>query len=166
MATPFIGEIKMFGGNFAIRGWAFCDGSLVPITSNEALYQLIGTTFGGDGQTTFALPNLQGRMPVHVGSGFVLGQQGGSESVTLNQNQLPGHTHTAQAQSAAGNLGSPSGAVWAQSTLNQYSSAAANATMNPALIQPTGGNQPHENMMPFLTVTFLIALEGVFPTQN
>jgi microcystin-dependent protein len=166
MSTPYIGEIRMFAGNFAPNGWMLCQGQVLPISQYDTLFQLIGTTYGGDGHTTFALPDLQGRIPVHPGPGFTLGEKTGTETVTLNLNQLPAHTHTATGQSGAGDQGSPAGNTWAQSTLNQFSNAAADATMNPASIQAAGGSQPHENRMPYLAINFIIALFGVFPTQN
>jgi microcystin-dependent protein len=165
MSSPFVGEIRMFGGNFAPQGWAFCDGALMAIDQNDTLFQLIGTTYGGDGQTTFALPNLQSRIPLHSGSGFTLGQTGGVETVTLTTNQIPAHVHVPQANSNAGTQSSPSGGVWAQSTLNQFSSAAPSVSMAPAALGLSGGSQPHDNMMPFLAVNFILSLFGVFPSQ-
>jgi microcystin-dependent protein len=165
MSNPFIGEIRMFPGNFAPVGWAFCDGSLIAISQNDALFNLIGTTYGGDGQTTFALPNLSSRIPIHQGPGFALAQAGGAETVTLTPNQLPAHTHVPQAQSAQGNQTSPAGNVWALSNLNAYSTAAPSLTMAPAAIGSAGGSQPHDNMMPFLTINFILSLFGIFPTQ-
>jgi microcystin-dependent protein len=158
----------MFGGNFAPVGWAFCDGSLVPITENETLFNLIGTTYGGDGQSTFALPDLRSRVPLHAAhdfNGFVPGQAGGAESVTLTTPQLPGHSHV-PAGNTVGTTPNPSNAVWASWTGSQYSAQAPAAVMNAAAIQNTGGNQPHDNMLPFLTLNFIIALFGVFPTQS
>lgn len=171
MGTPFIGEIRMFGGNFAPRGFAFCSGQLLAISQNDTLFALIGTTYGGDGQTTFALPDLRGRIPVHAGQGpglasYVLGQSSGSETVTLTAQQLPAHTHAAQAQSAAGTQAGPGGGVWAASGQNQFSSNAPNAGMSTAAIGPVGGSQPHDNMAPFQVVSFIIALEGIFPSRN
>lgn len=171
MGTPFIGEIRMFGGTFAPVGFAFCDGQLLPIAQYDALFNLIGTTYGGDGQTTFALPDLRGRIPVHTGQGpglsnYVLGQLGGSESVTLTVPQLTQHTHAALAQSGAGNQPGPAGGVWAASAQNQFSAGAPSAGMSPAAVGPAGGSQPHDNMMPFQAVSFIIALEGIFPSQN
>ena len=165
MGTPFVGEIRMFGGNFAPAGWAFCDGQLLSIAENETLFNLIGTTYGGDGQSTFALPDLRGRIPVHMGSGFSLAQSGGTETVTLTVQQIPSHTHLAAEQSGNGTQASPGGGVWAQSNLNQYSANNANASMNPAALAATGGSQPHDNMMPFLAVSFIISLFGIFPSQ-
>jgi microcystin-dependent protein len=166
MSSPFIGEIRMFGGNFAPQGWAFCDGSLLDISQNDALFQLIGTTYGGDGQTTFALPNLQSRIPLHAGSGFTLGQTGGVEAVTLTTSQIPAHVHVPQANSSAGTQSSPANGMWAESTLNQFSSAAPSVSMAPAALGLSGGSQPHDNMMPFLTVNFILSLFGVFPSQS
>jgi microcystin-dependent protein len=166
MAEPFIGEIKIFAGNFAIRGWAFCDGSLVPVGANPPLFSLIGKTYGGDGQTNFALPDLRGRMAVHPGPGFALGERGGSETVALDQTQLPAHNHLAYGQSANGMQPGPGGGFWASSTLNQYSDGMPTATMNPALIQPAGRSQPHYNMMPFVATSFLIALVGIYPPRS
>jgi len=169
MSSPFIGEIRMFAGNFAPVGWAFCDGAVMAISQNDALFNLIGTTYGGDGQTTFALPNLQSRVPVHVGPGFSLGQGAGVEQVTLTTSQIPAHTHVPQASTTATappNVTSPSGGVWAQSTLNDYSSAAPSSNMDPTAIGPAGGSQPHDNMIPFLAVNFILSLFGVFPSQT
>ncbi len=171
MGTPFIGEIRMFGGNFAPRGFAFCHGQLLAISQNDVLFSLIGTTYGGDGQSTFALPDLRGRIPVHAGQGpglssYVLGQSAGSETVTLTQGQFPAHTHAAQAQSAAGNQPAPGGGIWAASGLNQFSANPPSAGMSPAAIGPAGGSLPHDNMMPFQVVSFIIALEGIYPAQN
>jgi microcystin-dependent protein len=169
MSEPFIGEIRMFGGSFAPAGWAFCDGRLIAISQNEALFTLLGTIYGGDGVNTFALPDLRGRIPVHQGPGFVLGQLAGSESVTLNINQIASHTHTVAAKSTAvaatagSNFygGGPNGAA----AYGIYD-AAGSVTMNAGMVTPGGGSQPHENMMPTLTITYIIALQGVFPTQN
>lgn len=173
---PFLGEIRMFAGNFAPRGWATCDGQILPIAQNTALFSLLGTTYGGNGQTTFALPDLRGRVPVHVGQGpglspYSLGQSAGSENVTLTSGQMPGHTHTLNASSAGGDAGSPQNAVSAMVTdtqgnaFNGYT-ASPNTTMSPQAIAPAGGNQPHANIQPFLCLTFIIALEGIFPSRN
>jgi microcystin-dependent protein len=166
MSSPFIGEIRMFAGNFAPAGWAFCNGALMDIAQNDALFNLIGTTYGGDGQTTFALPNLQSRIPIHVGPGFALGQMAGVESVTLTTSQMPAHSHAAQGNSSAGTQSDPAGGVWAQSTLGQFSSAAPTLTMAPAALGSSGGSQPHDNMMPFLVVNFILSLFGIFPSQT
>ena len=171
MAQPYVGEIRMFGGNFAIAGWAFCDGSLLPISENTTLFQLIGTTYGGDGQTTFALPDLRGRVPLHQGQGsglsnYVLAQSGGVESVTLTQNQIPIHTHTPMA-SNTGASDNPANNFWANSpTGKPYSAAPPTVQMNTGTISPVGGSQPHENMIPFLCVTYIISLFGIFPSPT
>lgn len=171
MATPFIGAIRMFGGTFAPVGHAFCSGQLLAISQNDALFALIGTTYGGDGQTTFALPNLQSRIPVHQGtapggSTFVIGQAAGTEAVTLIQSQLPAHTHTAQGNAADGGQTSPANNFWGLSASNVYSTTAPATPMNAAAIGSTGGSQPHENMLPFLCINFIIALQGIFPSRN
>lgn len=167
MSSPFIGEIRMFGGNFAPAGWAFCDGSLIPISENDALFNLIGTTYGGDGANTFALPDLRSRIPVHVGPGFALGQSGGVESVTLTTSQIPAHSHVPQCNSGAGNLPDPTGGVWALPTTGiDYSDVAPSLIMDPAAIGSTGGSQPHDNMVPFLAVNFILSLFGIFPSQT
>jgi microcystin-dependent protein len=167
MSSPFIGEIRMFAGNFAPAGWAFCNGALIPISENDALFNLIGTTYGGDGQNTFALPDLQSRIPVHAGPGFALGQSGGVESVTLTTSQIPAHSHVPQCQSGTGNLPDPTGGVWAQpSTGTDYSDAAPGLIMDPAAIGSAGGSQPHDNMVPFLVINFILSLFGVFPSQT
>jgi microcystin-dependent protein len=166
MSSPFIGEIRMFGGNFAPVGWAFCNGALIPISENDALFNLIGTTYGGDGQNTFALPDLQSRVPVHVGPGFALGQSGGVETVTLTTSQIPAHSHVPQCNAGNGNNQSPQNAFWAQpSTGTAYDNTAPSAVMSPAAIGSSGGSQPHDNMLPFLVVNFIISLFGIFPSQ-
>lgn len=177
--TPFIGEIRMFGGNFAPIGWAFCNGSLLSIAENEALYYLLGTMYGGDGVTTFALPDLRGRVPLHqgtlAGNSYVMGQQAGAESVTLLPANLAPHSHSAFASSAAPpatgsgiSLTGPGAYVPAASAKPKLYAAAGAPTvaMSGQAIQPTGGNQPHENMAPFLAVSFIIALEGIFPSAG
>jgi microcystin-dependent protein len=165
MSSPFIGEIRMFAGNFPPNGWAFCNGALLAISDNDALFNLIGTTYGGDGQTTFALPNLQSRVPVHVGPGFALAQQGGVETVTLTTSQIPAHSHVPQAFNAQGGASNPAGSVWALSTLNQFASSAPSANMAPGALGQAGGSQPHDNMIPFLAINFILSLFGVFPSQ-
>lgn len=164
MSTPYIGEIRLFGGNFAPVGWLLCQGQVLPISQYDVLFNLIGTTYGGDGEETFALPDLSSRIPVHVGAGYALGQQGGVEQVTLTTNQLPVHNHFAQGSASAGTAASPAGAVWAGSTYNAYSDQSPDAAMAPNALAASGGSQPHENMPPFLAVNFIIATEGVFPT--
>jgi microcystin-dependent protein len=174
MAQPYIGEIRLFGGNFAPAGWSFCNGATLSIQQNDALFNLIGTTYGGDGQNTFNLPDLQCRVPVHQGQGlglqsYVLGQKGGSETVTLTVAQLPSHPHAAVGSAAGAAATNPANATWGNAQVNTNSfgpgTAAAN-TMNAASTSLTGGNQPHDNMLPFLAVSFIIALQGVFPTQS
>lgn len=166
MAQPYVGEIRMFAGNFAPAGWMFCEGQLLPISEYETLFNLIGTTYGGDGQSTFALPDLRGRVPLHFGNGFVLAETGGVETVTLTVAQIPAHSHPALAQSGNGNQSSPANTVWAASSLGQYSSAAPNANMNGNALASVGGSQPHNNLMPFLAVDFIISLFGIFPSQT
>ena len=159
----------MFGGNFAPAGWAFCNGALLPISDYDALFNLIGTTYGGDGQTTFALPDLQGRVPVHQGNfrgtNFVIGQRAGEESHTLASNEMPLHSHAAQVNSGPGTIQSPTGEVWAQWSSPQFSDQAPDVSMNAGAISTAGGSQPHENMVPFLAVNFIISLFGVYPSQ-
>ncbi len=166
MAQPFIGEIRMFAGNFNPNGWALCNGQLLPIAENDALFNLIGTTYGGDGQETFGLPNLQGRVPVHEGSSFVIGQQAGVESVTLTVPQLPQHNHPFVGSTAPGSQASPQNNVPAAGNLvSIYSAGAPSGTMDNAMVLPVGNSQPHDNMQPFLCVTYIISLFGVFPSQ-
>ena len=169
MATPFIADIIMFGGNFAPRGWAFCSGQIMSIAQNTALFSLLGTTYGGNGQTTFALPDLRGRVPMHPGQGpglspYSLGQQAGSENVTLLATQIPAHNHPLNASSGAASDTVPNGNVLSEGGI--YTNAAVNAQMNPTAIGISGGNQPHSNMQPFTCVNFIIALEGIFPSRN
>ena len=166
MSTPYLGEIRLFAGNFAPVGWALCQGQLLAISENDALFSLLGTTYGGDGQNTFALPNLSSRIPVHQGSGYVLGQAAGSETVTLVSAQLPSHGHQVNAVAGQGGTASPSNAVWAAGSIAAYSDASPTVTMSPAAIAPSGGNQPHDNMSPYLVINFIIALEGIYPSQN
>ncbi len=167
MSSPFIGEIRMFAGNFAPAGWAFCNGALMDISQNDALFNLIGTTYGGDGQSTFALPNLQSRVPVHVGPGFALGQTGGAETVTLTTSQIPAHAHVPQSFSNAGNQNSAAGGVWALSNAGSlYAGGAPSVNMDPAAIGLAGGSQPHDNMIPFLVINFILSLFGIFPSAT
>jgi microcystin-dependent protein len=166
MSGPFVGEIRMFAGNFAPAGWSFCNGALVPIDQNPTLFQLIGTTYGGDGQNNFALPNLQSRVPIHVGPGFALGETGGVETVTLTTAQIPAHYHVPQAASGNGTQTSPTNAVWAASSSAPYAASAPNVSMAPGAVGSSGGSQPHDNMIPFLVINFIISLFGVFPSQS
>jgi microcystin-dependent protein len=167
MSQPYVGEIRMFGGNFAPAGWMFCEGQLLPISEYDTLYNLIGTTYGGDGQTTFALPDLRGRIPVHMGNGFTLAQTGGVETVTLSVQQIPAHGHAAIAATGGNGVTSPANNTWGPVTAsNPYTDAAADSTMNASAIGMTGGSQPHDNFMPYLCVDFIISLFGVFPSQT
>lgn len=174
MSDPYIGEIRMFGGNFAPAGWAFCGGQLLPIAEFDALFALIGTNYGGDGQTTFALPDLRGRLPVHNGQGpglnsYIIGQQAGVEQVTVTTAQLPAHTHPAAATTNPGSQAAPGGAVWAASTGDALyaTGTSADVAMDPTSpAVPAGGGQPHSNVMPYQCVNFIIALFGIFPTQS
>ena len=167
MSNPFIGEIRMFGGNFAPAGWAFCNGALQPISENDALFTLIGTTYGGDGQETFGLPDLQGRTPVHVGTGFQLGEKGGVESVTLSTNQIPSHTHGLLASQDVGNSPNSTNNVIARSgQVNAFLNANPTLNMNAGFLGPIGGSQPHDNMQPYLCVSYIISLFGIFPQQS
>jgi microcystin-dependent protein len=167
MAQPYVGEIRMFAGNFAPAGWMFCEGQLLPISENETLFQLIGTTYGGDGQSTFALPDLRGRIPIHQGNGFILAETGGAEQVTLTVNQIPAHTHPLLASTASASSNSPAGSLLAESaSLNLYTQDSPDANMAPAAIGAVGGNQPHENMQPYLCLSFIISLFGLFPSPT
>lgn len=167
MPQPYVGEIRMFAGNFPPAQWAFCDGQLLPISENETLFTLIGTTYGGDGVDTFALPDLRGRIPLHSGNGFTLAQTGGVETVTLTQDQIPKHRHTLFGTTSSANQTTPQADTYAQSlTVSFYNSAAPNAAMAPSALTPAGGSQPHENFQPYLCVDFIISLFGIFPSQT
>ncbi len=172
MSSPYVGEIRMFAGNFPPVGWAFCQGQLIPIAEYTDLFNLIGTTYGGDGLSTFGLPNLASRIPMHKGTGpsgqtYVIGQMAGQEQVTLTTNQIPSHSHAALANTS-GSSTSPNGTVWAGSAdLKQFSPPAQiNGQMNSGAIQGSGGSQPHDNMIPFLCVNFIISLYGIYPTSS
>ena len=168
MSAPDVGEIRMFAGNFAPAGWSFCNGAILAISEYETLFNLIGTTYGGDGQQTFALPNLQSRVPVHMGNGFVIGQAAGVESVTLTTAQTPAHTHQMFAATQTANSPNPPTALIGQSTQTTvFFGDPPNGSMNANVIGPSGGgNQPHSNLMPFLCINFIISLYGVYPTPN
>ncbi|HJQ34016.1 MAG TPA: phage tail protein [Pyrinomonadaceae bacterium] len=169
MAQPYVGEIRIFAGNFAPAGWMFCEGQLLPISENETLFQLIGTTYGGDGQSTFALPDLRGRVPIHQGNGFTLAENGGVESVTLTIQQIPGHTHPLLASSGNATDKAPSNLVAAASNIPNVSPYGADApvtTLNPQTITSSGGSQPHDNFQPYLCLNFIISLFGIFPSQT
>lgn len=167
MSECYVGEIRMFAGNFAPRGWALCNGQMLSIAENEVLFALIGTTYGGDGQTYFKLPDLSGRIPIHASTDYRLGVAGGTEAVTLAEREMPVHTHVASAVKAPGNVPDPSNAFWAGTVSSNYAdfSEGNTVSMNTSAISAVGGSQPHDNMMPTLTVSFIIALEGVFPPQ-
>jgi microcystin-dependent protein len=159
----------MFGGNFAPVGWMFCEGQLLPISGNEVLFQLIGTTYGGDGQSTFALPDLRGRLPVHQGGTFVQGGNGGVEQVTLTTNQIPAHNHSAQASQEVGTQSTPEGNVLAQlpaGTTKLYHSPAGSVALSATALAPAGGSQPHSNFQPYLCISFIISMFGIFPSQT
>jgi microcystin-dependent protein len=176
MADQFVSEIRIFAGNFAPKGWALCNGQLLPISQNTALFSLLGTNFGGNGQSTFGLPNLQGCVPMAFGNGAgltprVIGETGGESTVALLQNQMPQHTHVAQA-STSGGTDSPAGAAWGESKLgktpmNVYAASGANnVQMNPVALAVVGGSQPHNNQPPYLCLTFIIAMQGIFPPRS
>ena len=174
MTDQFVGEIRMFAGNFAPTGWALCNGQLLPISQNTALFSLLGTMYGGDGKSTFALPNLQGSVPLNSGAGAGLsqrfqGETGGLPSVTLLQSEIPSHSHQAFGATGAGPT-SPQNATWGtqagRTPPPTYSSANPTAAMNPQALGPTGGNLPHNNMQPYLVVTFIIAMQGIFPPRQ
>ena len=172
MGQPYVGEIRMFGGNFAPLGWQFCDGSLLPISEYDTLFYLIGTTYGGDGQATFAVPDMRGRVPVHMGSGgggtYQIGEMGGVESVTLTQQQIAVHTHPYIASSAIANTASPQNNFISQpnQVLAYRSNTAASAALSPQSIGNTGGNQPHDNIQPYLCISFIISLYGIYPSPT
>ena len=165
MSEPFLSEVKIVSFNFAPKGWALCNGQLLPINQNQALFALLGTTYGGNGQTNFALPNLQGRIPIHFGNNHTLGEVSGEENHTLNINEIPAHVHPVSASNTDPNQGLPTGNIWASGT-GAYSSASPDSSMNPASISNTGGSQPHTNLQPYLVLNFIIALQGIFPSQN
>ena len=167
MSDPFIGEIKVISFNFPPKGWAFCNGQLLPINQNQALFSILGTSYGGDGRTTFGLPNFQARMPIHQGQGFTIGQTGGEVAHTLTINEMPAHNHPAQGQSApAPTTGvTPTNSVWANYSQNPFGTS-PNVTMSPSAVGNAGGSQPHPNEAPYLVLNFIIALVGIFPSRN
>ena len=166
MPTPFIGEIKICSFNFAPQGWAFCNGQLLPINQNQALFSLLGTTYGGDGVTTFALPDLRSRAPIHVGSSFNLGSRGGQEAHTITAAEMAAHTHQVRGSGDGPSVTPPTNNFWSTGTGFTPYSTAANVAMDPACISNVGGSQPHENRSPYLILNFVIALQGVFPSRN
>jgi microcystin-dependent protein len=172
MSEPYVGEIRMFAGNFAPAGWAFCDGSLQQISENEALFSLIGTTYGGDGQETYALPNLNNRVPIHQGTSpfgtqRIMGESAGVESVTLTTNQIPVHNHTLVVDTEPADAAVPSGKVLARAQIDMYTSQApsGSATLDPGTLAPAGGSQPHDNLMPYVGIHFIISLFGFYPNR-
>jgi microcystin-dependent protein len=172
MSEPFLGEIRMFAGNFAIQGWAFCDGALLPIYANNALFSVIGTIYGGDGMSTFALPDLRGRVPVHKGTNpttgttYTIGRKGGSETETMTTNQMPAHSHVPRGDHNSGTVTTPAGNVWAAATSARQFASTPGAAMNNQAIGPVGGGQPHENMLPFTVISFIISLSGDYPYRD
>jgi microcystin-dependent protein len=167
MAQPYVGEIRMFAGNFAPAGWMFCEGQLLPISENETLFQLIGTTYGGDGESTFALPDLRGRIPIHQGNGFILAETGGAEEITLTVNQIPAHSHPFLASTGPGTSNTPVNNVTAESTsISLYIEDVPNSNLNSQVVSPVGGSQPHTNFQPYLCVDFIISLFGIFPSPT
>jgi microcystin-dependent protein len=169
MAQPYVGEIRMFAGNFAPAGWMFCEGQLLPISENETLFQLIGTTYGGDGQSTFALPDLRGRIPIHQGNGFILAETGGAEEITLTVNQIAAHSHPFLASNDTATGASPAGALCGVTNVSKKVYAlgtSPTSAMAPQLLGATGGSQPHTNFQPYLCVDFIISLFGIFPSPT
>lgn len=167
MAQPYVGEIRMFAGNFAPEGWLFCDGQTLAISEHETLFQLIGTTYGGDGESTFNLPNLQSRVPIHQGDGFILAETGGAEEITLTVQQIPVHTHALIGSAVAGNQVNAVNATPANSlNVIPYRNTSTDANMHPASITPVGGSQPHTNLQPYLCINFIISLFGIFPSPT
>jgi microcystin-dependent protein len=166
MGTPFLSEVKIISWNYPPKGWAFCSGQLLPINQNQALFSLLGTYYGGNGQTNFALPDIRGRTPIHQGRGFIPGQSGGEEFHTVSQGETPTHIHFMSALSEAGNTTAPANNWLARSATEPYRGFSSPTTMHPASITNIGGSQPHENRQPYLVLNFIIALVGVFPSRN
>jgi microcystin-dependent protein len=170
MAQPYVGEIRMFAGNFAPAGWMFCEGQLLPISENETLFQLIGTTYGGDGQSTFALPDLRGRIPIHQGNGFILAETGGAEEITLTVQQIPAHSHALLASAVNANGTAPNNTVvlaaGSEVTVSPYGTDNPKSPISQQSISPVGGSQPHTNFQPYLCVDFIISLFGIFPSPT
>jgi microcystin-dependent protein len=168
MAQPYVGEIRMFAGNFAPAGWMFCEGQLIPISENETLFNLIGTTYGGDGQSTFALPDLRGRTPIHQGNGFILAETGGAEEITLTINQIPSHGHPMIASTVVAQDTSPAGKIvgGAGGGALPYIQDVTDTNLSPQAVSTVGGSQPHTNIQPFLCVDFIISLFGIFPSAT
>ena len=165
MSAPFIGEVRMIAFNFPPKGWAFCNGQILAINQNQALFSVLGTTYGGNGQTTFGLPDLQARSPVHVGNGVSLGEKSGEAAHTLTVAEMAAHTHTCQGNTTAANTGTAAGNDWGAQAANPFFNT-PNTPMGPSAVSMTGGSQPHNNMQPYLVINFVIALVGIFPSQN
>ena len=166
MAQPYVGEIRLFAGNFAPAGWMFCEGQLLPIPENETLFQLIGTTYGGDGESTFALPDMRGRIPIHQGNGFILAEMGGAEDITLTVNHIPAHTHALVADTQPSESSDPKGRVLSETDEDVYGDQGINAALHPASVSPVGGSQPHTNFQPYLCINYIISLFGIFPSPT
>jgi microcystin-dependent protein len=166
VSDPYIGEIRIFAGNYPPYGWLFCEGQILPISGNDALYNLIGTTYGGNGQSTFQLPDLRGRLPVHQGNNFVIGQLAGTETVTLNTQQMPVHSHAFMASTTTGNVNTPLNNVAASNTVKVYYMATPPSAMGPNSIQPAGNSLPHDNFQPYLCLDFIISLNGIYPSPG
>jgi microcystin-dependent protein len=166
MAEPFLSEIRIMSFSFAPKGWAMCNGQLLPINQNQPLFSLLGTTFGGDGRVNFALPDLRGRTPIHVGSGHTLGERGGEQAHTLSISELPTHTHVLSGTNANGSINTASGNILAKGLQSAFTAPAALVAMSPSVVTNVGGSQAHLNMQPFLILTFCIALQGIFPSPN
>lgn len=166
MAQPYVGEIRIFAGNFAPAGWMFCEGQLLPISENETLFQLIGTTYGGDGQSTFALPDLRGRIPLHQGNGFIMAETGGAEEITLTTSQIPAHGHALLGSADPASSRSPLGQVFGRTPADGYASEFTPQALSPQAIGSVGGSQPHTNFQPYLCVDYIISLFGIFPSPT
>jgi microcystin-dependent protein len=172
MSSPYVGEIRIFAGNFAPAGWAFCDGQLMPISENDTLFTLIGTTYGGDGQETFGIPNLQGRLPIHMGTSsasgttYQIGEMSGVEDVTLTVNQIPAHTHPMLGSSGTATSVTPITQMFASALQDVYVEDLTNVSLHAQGVSPVGGSQPHTNLQPYLCMNFIISLFGIFPTQT
>ena len=167
MAQPYVGEIRMFAGNFAPAGWQFCEGQLLPISENETLFQLIGTTYGGDGQSTFGLPDLRGRLPIHQGNGFILAETGGAEEITLTGSQIAAHSHPLLVANSVGADPNPGNNVLAETLIaSLYQSATPTTAMAAQSVTSIGGSQPHSNFQPYLCINFIISLFGIFPSPT
>lgn len=166
MSTPFMSEIRIISWNFAPKGWALCNGQFLPINQNQALFSLLGTMYGGNGQTTFALPDFRGRVPIHMGAGFTEGQAGGQEFHTVTNSEMPAHNHFWQGSTTAATVADPAGAFFGDISTKSYGAVASLTTLNAASVSNVGGSQPHENRQPFLVLNFMIALQGIFPSQT